>query len=146
MKRRNKIFITIVSGIILASGLAACNHHSPEEKADYMVEKITSKLELSTPQVSQLEQLKNEVLGLRKSMLAERDAVHSEIDELFSQATLDQSRTLGLVRNRTESINQKAPQLVTAFAGFYDSLSPEQQAKLREKVKEHKERSHHWHH
>ncbi len=147
MKKRNKIMIAIASGIALISGLAACGHHrSPEDRAEYMVEKITSKMELTEPQVSKLEALKNELLNVRQSMLAERDTVHEEVNELLNQPTLDQTRALTLVQNRTDSINQKAPQVITALAGFYDSLNPEQQAMLREKLEAHKAHRGHWRH
>ncbi len=147
MKKRNKVMIAIASGIALISGLAACGHHrSPEDRAEYMVEKITSKMELTEPQVSKLEALKNELLNVRQSMLAERDTVHEEVNELLNQPTLDQTRALTLVQNRTDSINQKAPQVITALAGFYDSLNPEQQAMLREKLEAHKAHRGHWRH
>jgi len=145
MKKRNKIIIAAVSSIVLISGLAACgNHHSTEQRADYIMEKIDDKLDLTAPQLSQLEQLKNELMNARQSMLTERDTVHTEVNDLLSQPTLDQERALKLVRDRTESINQKAPQIITAFAGFYDSLSPEQQGVIRDKVQKHKEHRHHW--
>jgi len=145
MKKRSKIIIAAVSSIVLISGLAACGHHrSPEERADYMMEKISDKLDLTAPQLSQLEQLKNELMNARQSMRTERDTLHNEVNELLSQPTLDQERTLKLVRDQTESINQKAPQIITAFAGFYDSLTPEQQAVILDKVQKHKEHRHHW--
>ena len=145
MRKRNKIIIAAVSGIVLISGLAACgHHHSPEERADYIMEKINDKLDLTAPQLSQLEQLKNELMNARQSMHTERDTLHNEVNELLSQPTLDQERALKLIRDRTESINQKAPQIITAFAGFYDSLTSEQQAVIRDKVQKHKEHRHHW--
>ncbi|MDX2422168.1 MAG: Spy/CpxP family protein refolding chaperone [Amphritea sp.] len=148
MKKRNKIIIAAVTSIALVGGgLTACNHHrSPEERADYMMEKITSKLELTAPQMSQLEQLKNELLDVRQTMLAERDTVHNAVNELLNQPILDQQRALKLAQDRTETINQKAPQVIAAFADFYDNLNPEQQTMLREKVQEHKEQRHHWRH
>lgn len=147
MKKRNKIIIAAVTSVAILGGVAACGHHrSPEERADYMVEKVTSKLELTDAQVVELEQLKDELLSVRKSWLEERETVHNQVDNLLSQSTLDQQQVLNLVRERTDSINQKAPQVVTALAGFYDSLDPDQQAMLREKVQEHKESHHHWRH
>ncbi len=147
MKKRNKIIIAAVASIAILGGVAACGHHgSPEERADYMVEKVTSKLELSDAQVVELEQLKDELLNVRKSWLEERETVHNQVDTLLSQPTLDQQQALNMVRERTDSISQKAPQVVTALAGFYDSLDPEQQAMLREKIQEHSENRHHWRH
>jgi len=147
MKTRNKFIIASISAIALVGGLAACgHHHSPEERANYMMEKVTSKLELTSPQVDQLEQLKNELMNARQTMLAERNTAHQEINDLLSQPSLDQNRALELVEERTATINQKAPQVIAAFANFYDSLNPEQQTMLGDKMQEHKAHRHHWRH
>ena len=146
MKTRNKIIIATVSSIVLICGISACAHHrSPEDRADYMVDKISDNLELTTPQITQLEQLKDELLASRQLMQAERNLVYAELNELISQPTLDQQRALKLVQDRTESIKQKAPQVIAALAEFYDSLNPEQQAAMRKKFEDHKEH-HYWRH
>jgi len=41
---------------------------------------------------------------------------------------------LALIKDRSQLVNARAPQLVSAFAAFYDSLSPEQQQKLHDEV------------
>ena len=146
MKKSTKILAGLVSGAVLVGGIAACGpNRSPEERAEYMVEKISAKLELTEPQVANLEQLKTTVLESRQRMRAEHEQLHQSIDEIISQPTLDQQRILALVNEKTAAITQEAPDIVAAMANFYDNLDAEQQADLRDKIREHREHRR-WHH
>ena len=148
MKKRNQYIIAVVAGVALTTGLAACGWHSktPEERADYMVEKVTSKLDLTDNQVVELEKLKKELLAVRQEFVSHKEETRKAVDELLDQPVLDQQRLLSLFRQHTDAVNEKAPAVVSSVAGFYDSLTPEQQAVLREKIEKHRERSHGWHH
>lgn len=148
MKKRTKGVIAIIGGLAITATVMACGHHhrAPEERANYMVEKVSEELSLNETQVAQLEKLKMEFLGLRQEFRSKREQTHATIEELLAQPTLDQQRVLQLVRNHTDSINEKAPAVVSSVAAFYDSLSAEQQAEIREKMAEHREHKRHWHH
>ena len=150
MKKRSKIIFGSVTAVILSTTLIACGvhrHHSdPAEKMDYIAEKIEDRLDLTPEQVTQLNVLKDEVLVIVKEAKAKRADTHQEIENLLSQPTLDQSRLLTLVQEKTEAVNTKAPTVIAALAGFYDSLNPEQQAELLEKFQDHKERHRGWFH
>lgn len=144
MKKRTKIITGIIASFILIGGISACNHHrSPEEKADYLVEKISSKLELNEPQIINLEQLKTKLLGSRQELKSQHELVHQEIAIIFSQPTLDQQRIIEIIREQTEIFNNQAPGIVASIANFYDKLTPEQQSELSKKISEHKENKHH---
>ncbi len=41
-------------------------------------------------------------------------------------------RAQALVEEKTGAIREKSPEVIAAFAGFYDTLKPEQQQKLRD--------------
>ncbi|MFC1751318.1 Spy/CpxP family protein refolding chaperone [Pseudomonadota bacterium] len=148
MKKRTKGIVAVVSGIILATTLVACgfHHKTPEEKADYVVEKITKKLELTPAQVTQLEQLKSQLLTTRQTFADKKEKARNTIDSLLSQPTLDQQRTMALVKEHTDEVNQTAPTIIASLAGFYDSLTPEQQTQLREKLEEYRDHFHRPHH
>lgn len=147
MKKRNKIIIAVISGVVLISGINACSHHrSPEASAEHVVEKISSKLKLNESQTMKLVQLKDEFMNIRQTMQSDRNSTFAEVDELLSQSTLDQQRVQQLLQNKIATVNNKAPQIITTFAGFYDSLNPEQQNQIREKVQKYKEHSRHWRH
>ena len=137
----------IIASIIAVAGLTACGWHSksPEDKADYMVEKMTRKLELTESQVVELEKLKDELLSVREEFAGKREETHKSLRELFSHSTLDQQRFVALVRKQTDALNETAPSVISSIAGFYDNLTPEQQAMLREKISDH-HGHHRWYH
>lgn len=145
MKKRTKGIAAIITTLIIATTLTACGFHykTPEEKADYFVEKVTKKLDLSSNQVIELEQLKEALLSKRQDFVERKAETRATIDELLSQSTLDQQRLAALVKEHTDAINEAAPDIIASLAGFYDSLTPEQQAKLHEKIKEHRDDHHH---
>ncbi|MGV7222054.1 MAG: Spy/CpxP family protein refolding chaperone [Nitrospinales bacterium] len=122
-------------GIVGASGF--CDKRgNPEKFANHMVEKITKKLSLREDQVAKLEVAKNELLAIKKDMRAQRQTMRTSFVDLIEKPTLDQQTILSMVKEKTQAVNDKAPQVVVALAGFYDSLNPEQQEKLREKIKD----------
>ena len=78
-------------------------------------------------------------------MKEKKNQARSSISEILGQPRLDQDRLESMISDKTQFINTKAPQIVNSMAGFYDSLSPEQQKILREKFKDRMEhRRHSW--
>jgi protein CpxP len=123
-------------GIVGASSGFCDKRGNPEEFANHMVEKITKKLSLREDQVAKLEIAKTELLSIKKDMSAQRQTMRTSFIDLIEKPTLDQQTILSMVKEKTQSVNDKAPQVVVALAGFYDSLNPEQQEMLREKIKD----------
>ncbi len=148
MKRRTKGIIATITGVILSTTLVACglHHKTPEEKADYIVNKASKELQLTAPQLVQLEQLKTHLLNIRQGFSDKKGEIHDITDELLNQPTLNQQRVLSLVQEHTDIINQKAPEIIASVAAFYDSLDTEQQKILREKIQKHRAYNHHGHH
>ncbi|MFV1985451.1 MAG: hypothetical protein ACC657_18020, partial [Thiohalomonadales bacterium] len=68
MKNKKLILIPLFFIVSLSAfSLTACNQsQSPEEKADWIVHKITKTIELNQDQVTKLEDVKNEMLRLHK--------------------------------------------------------------------------------
>jgi protein CpxP len=135
------IVITTMLGAM--SGCAySFRHKSPQERADWLVNKISDELKLNDAQLGKLNVLKDELLTMRGDYRKKRSETKLAIDEMLSQPTLDQTRALALIRDRTQEVNEKAPRAVSAFAAFYDSLTPEQQKKLHDEVTERMKRHH----
>jgi len=147
MKRITKFVIIGTGAIVLAGSIAACSrHHSPEQRSEWMMEKMSKELKLDTAQQTKLKALSEQMLAVRKSMRQEFGSDRSEVLSLLDQPKLDQAKVLGMVHEHTQTINQRAPQIVAALGDFYDSLNPEQQAEVRKFVKEHHEHHRHWDH
>ncbi|QPJ61950.1 MAG: hypothetical protein G3M70_08715 [Candidatus Nitronauta litoralis] len=145
MKTAASVVGLLVSGLFLMGTAVGCGHRhvSPEQRADHIVEKIKDKLDLNEEQTSKLVIAKNEILKVRQEMKAQRTQTRTDFFEMLEQPKLDQDRILSLVKEKTRTVNEKAPEVVVALAGFFDSLTPEQQKTLREKIKDKMEHRRH---
>ena len=54
--------------------------------------------------------------------------------------TFDRARAQALLSQKTEAVQSQGPKVITALADFYDSLTPEQQQQVRERL----EKRHDW--
>jgi protein CpxP len=149
MKPLIKLAMIAVIGIGflgVSTGCARFAHKSPQERAEWMVKKLDEELKLNDAQLGKLNALKDEVLAARSDYRKKRGDTRKIVGELLSQPTLDQTRVLALIKARTQEVNARAPQVVSAFAAFYDSLTPEQQQQLHDEVTERMERYQgYWH-
>jgi Spy/CpxP family protein refolding chaperone len=131
---------------VLIGTLAACGHHrysdTPEKHLNYITDEVSKKLELNETQQAKLATLKSELLSITTQARAEHESIHNTLEELLTQPTLNQPRLVELITQKSTAINERAPAVVAALAGFYDTLTPEQQAKLREEIRDHKEGHH----
>jgi ABC-type nitrate/sulfonate/bicarbonate transport system substrate-binding protein len=147
MKNSTKIIAVTVLTLGVASGVFAYGAHggwkmSPEKKAGYMTDMITENLELNTMQQENLKALSVTVLEMMNEVRSDR-AEHMELMQQFlSQPTLDQAKALQMVQQKTQMINDKAPQIIGSIAGFLDSLDSEQKKELREHMGERMSRHH----
>ena len=146
MKPLIKYSVMATLGVGMLGTMTGCGygfmHKSPQERAEWIVKNVGDELKLNDAQLGKLNALKDELLAARSDYKQRRSDTRKAIDELLSQPTLDQSRALALVKDRTQEVNAKAPRVVSAFAAFYDSLTPEQQKKLHDEVNERMKRHH----
>jgi Spy/CpxP family protein refolding chaperone len=147
MKKSTKIIaIAIVTLGVTSTVFAFGAHHgwrmSPEDKAEFMTGKITEKLELNTSQQQQLQTLSATVLQIMNDVRSNRVDHMDTVQRMLSEPTLDQSKVLEMIRQKTDMINETAPDVVASIAGFLDSLDAEQKQQLREHMQN---RMHHRH-
>lgn len=149
MKKPVKItLITLITGATLAAGAAYSHRYYNGEGCNYgdrLTDRITRELELDDAQSTHLETLKQRMLTVKEEMREHRDEARQKVMALFEGPTMDREDAQILVEEKIGSINTLAPQLITEIGDFYDSLSPEQQQRLRDKVSERMEHRHrHW--
>jgi protein CpxP len=146
MKPITKIAVAAVLGVAIFGVMAGCghrySHQTPQERADWIVKNISSELKLNDMQLGKLNALKDELLAVRAEYRKKHGDTSKTVDELLSQPILDQTRVLDMVKERTQEVNDKAPQVVAAFAAFYDSLTPVQQKTLHDEFTERMEKRH----
>lgn len=137
-----------VGALALVAGLSACGHryyhHDPEKRAEWMAEKVAKELQLNADQAAKLQTLKTELLTVGRDMREQHTKTRAQIMALLEQPTLDRDQAVAMIDERTQAMNEAAPNVVAAFGDFYDSLNDAQRRQLREALADHFEHRR-WH-
>ena len=139
-----RTFIGLFGATVLFGSLAACSHqpygggrHSQmteEDAAKFrtrMVDRVASKLELDATQKQRLTTLADTLREQRKTLMGGTNP-RADVQALVAGDKFDRERAANLVNTKTELLRTQSPAVIAAAADFYDSLKPEQQAKVRE--------------
>lgn len=136
----------MAGGALLVTGVIACNHGmhfgSPEERGEWMVQKVTKELKLNETQESMLVDVKDVFLDTRKATRGNREQHSADVMAMLNQQAFDRDKANEIVIQHIETVNTRAPVIIDAIGNFYDSLDDAQRAELREFV-EHKIEHHH---
>jgi Spy/CpxP family protein refolding chaperone len=143
--RRTLIAATGIA--LVAGGLAACGHRgfgdhggrgmatmSAEDVAQWrgrFVERATRELQLDAAQQQRLTVLFDKMNEQRTALLAGSDP-RSTMTALIAGEKFDRAKASALVAEKTGAVQLKSPEVIAAAADFFDTLSTEQQAKVRE--------------
>lgn len=136
-------FYSLVGASIVLGGLSACGHNrhaygsnmSTEDQAQMrgkMVEKLSNKLDLNADQKQRLNVLADKLQEQRAALVGKTTNPRADIQALVVGDKFDRSRAQALVAEKTAAVTGKSPEVITAMADFYDSLTPAQQTKVRE--------------
>lgn len=147
-----KSLIGLTGATVLLGGLTACGargeHHrggwSDERVSEVrgkVVGKIGSKLDLNEAQKQKLDALADEIIAQRKALKGSNPDPRAEFNALISANTFDRAGAQALLDQKTQAIQGSAPKVIAALADFYDSLNPEQQKQVRERLER---RGHGW--
>jgi Spy/CpxP family protein refolding chaperone len=130
---------------VLAGGLAACSprsHHgwgagqvSAEDAARWrekLLARAGKELQLDEAQQQKLGVVFDRLREQRNAFVGSTPNPRAELSALVSGERFDQARAQALIDQKTQAIRAGSPQTIAALADFYDSLKPEQQARLRE--------------
>ena len=140
--KRSLIGLTSVT--VLLGGLTACGsrgHHGESWSAERVsevrgkvIEKISGKLELDVAQKQKLGVLADQIIASRTAFRGDRADPRSEFKALIAGEKFDRAAAQTLLDQKTQALQGNAPQTISALADFYDSLNPEQQKQVREKL------------
>ena len=129
------------AGLVFGS-LAACRHHhgggwgmNDADAAQWrsrMVERVGSKLDLNAQQKALLTTLAEKLSEQRKALTGQNADPRSELAALLAGSQFDRAGAKALIDNKTAALQSKSPEVIDAAAQFFDSLNPEQQAKVRD--------------
>lgn len=127
-------------GALTLGGLAACGHHHRHgpmndeqvlEMRGKAVERIAGKLDLNEAQKAKLGALADELMAQRKAMRGSSEP-RTELQALIAGNAFDRAKAQALLEQKTQAVQAGGPKLIAALGDFYDSLSPAQQAQVRQ--------------
>ena len=145
-----RTLIGLASVTVLLGGLSACGHRgdhargwSDERVAEVrgkVIDKVSSKLDLNADQKAKLGVLADQMIASRKAFRGNSDP-RADIQALIAGDKFDRSKAQQLLDQKLQAAQGNGPQMLAAFGDFYDSLNPEQQKQVREKLER---RGHGW--
>ncbi len=138
--RRTLIGIFGASLLFGAFAAGACHRHGwhalTEEDATRIktrvVDKVAKKLDLDEAQKAKFATLADRLQEQRKAIAGPNGEARTELRSLVAGPAFDRAKAQSLVEQKTQALAGGSPQLIAALGDFWDSLKPEQQARLRE--------------
>ncbi|MBI5721502.1 MAG: Spy/CpxP family protein refolding chaperone [Burkholderiales bacterium] len=137
--------VTLFGAVTLLGALGACSHQghhrqgwhamSDEDAARFkarFIARAGEKLELDEAQKAKLGLLADKLREQRNAFVGDTKDPRAELGSLIAGPTFDRNKAQVLVQGKTQAVQTKSPEVIAALADFYDSLKPEQQAKVRE--------------
>jgi periplasmic protein CpxP/Spy len=150
-----RALVGLFGASVLFGGLAACSHPARAPWSDaatdadraewraHMVERVAGKLDLDAAQKARLAALSDTLAAQHKAVIAGTDP-RADLQSLVAGERFDRAKAQSLVDTKTAALREASPAVIAAAADFYDSLRPEQQARLREFMQRRGHR-HGWH-
>jgi periplasmic protein CpxP/Spy len=129
---------------VVLGGLSACGnrhhdgaawHASAEDAAKWrerVIERAGKELQLDEAQKQRLGTLFDTLREQRSALVGTTPNPRAELGTLIKGDKFDAARAESLVAEKTGAIRSKSPEVISAMAGFFDALKPEQQQKLRD--------------
>lgn len=136
----------VFGATILVGGLSACSrgHHgqwSEQNVAEVrgkVIDKVSDKLVLNEAQKQKLGVLADEIIASRTAFRGKDADPRVEIQAMMAGDKFDRTRAQTLLEQKTQVVQGNGPKMIAALADFYDSLNPEQQKQVREKMERRK--------
>jgi Spy/CpxP family protein refolding chaperone len=119
--------IVTVTAASLAIGATAFAKRNGDH-SDWILDRVTDRLELNEGQVASLSALRDELMETRALMRGDEQNIPGAVKALVNAETFDQEAALSMITERVDALRTNAPELVNAAAVFFDGLSAEQKA------------------
>jgi len=131
MKHLIKIFSITLIAIFAFSN---CRHRSMEQRAEWVVKKISSDLSLDDKQKAELQRIKKEILDKKKEL--DVKLIPEEIVEQVRVAQFDEAKVNKAFETSGIKRDQMRIFMVKKFSEFHAVLTPEQRNKLADRITE----------
>ena len=138
-----RTLIAVTGATLVLGGLSACGHRGDHHQSGWSedrvtemrgkaIERVSSKLELNAEQKQKLGLLADEMLAARKAVKGDSAQPREELKALIASDKFDRNRAQQLMEQKTQAVQDSSPRVIEAMANFYDSLTPAQQAQVRD--------------
>lgn len=138
--------VTLVMFLVLGlSVFSGCRRHSPQKRAEFVVDYVTEALDLTQSQQEQLNQIKDELIDQGRQMHSDKAMYRDEIVAQLRSEEIDQERLKSLVGKHRARMDELMNLMIPRLADFHQTLTPEQKTKLVNKIEKFdKCHSHSW--
>ena len=141
MLKKGLYFSLIAVLLLSVAGFAGCRRHSPDQKAEFMLDYVSETLDLDESQKTRLGLIKDELLEKGVRMREDKAAMHSELVAQLRSEEIDQDRLKAMVAEHKVKMEELIDLGIVRLAEFHKALTPEQREKLAAKLESFKK----WH-
>ena len=141
MKRSTKIVLVSVVSLGVVGAVAARQFDGPGcggGPGGWMAKKVAWELDLNEEQRDELDAFRWTLVDNIKTMREQRpdaDEIQAVLGDQF-----DSEKALSMLDQRLQHVKERAPEVVSAFGEFYDSLDAEQKLQVAEAIEKRAER------
>ncbi len=158
MKKRTWVVGAIIAALLGTGALAARWHeHSPEERAERIISRISQKLDLNDQQRAELEKVANAYVDIRGAAPEFMMELSGRLQELAAEETLTVEEVNTLRDQIRYEFERRANIMIPQFISFYNTLDTGQKKMVSARLEHMSERmenvgrGHHgagsrWHH
>jgi Spy/CpxP family protein refolding chaperone len=141
MKNRGKITFALVALVAGVLAVTACGHrhHGPEQRAEWMMQRMTNSLDLNDDQQAKLRAIKDEFESGMKQYHQKGQQLFDRLAAEIEGPKLDKDLLMEMVETRKQAFDEIAPQVIDKVIDFHASLNAEQKKKLADKMEHFRE-------
>jgi hypothetical protein len=118
-------------------GVAGCRHGGdPAQRAEHVVSRISSKLSLNDTQKAKLNEVKDEVLAMRKELQGDRQADFDTLIEQVEAKEADATKLREIFDARQALFQKRVPQVIAKLVEFQHTLDDNQKKKAADALRQ----------
>jgi Spy/CpxP family protein refolding chaperone len=141
--RRRRFGLGFVTALTAIGLLGSCRPRGPEQRTEWITDRISDKLDLNEQQKVKFNELKNTILEARSRHTGEHRQASQEIKAMILSEKLESQKIQRLIEKRQQIMKQEFDPVFAKLSEFHESLTPEQK---REAVKLLEKFESRWHH
>ena len=136
------LYLSLIAVLLISiAGFAGCRRHSPENKAEFMVDYVAETLDLNDDQRAHLDEIKDEMLDKAIEMRADKKTMYLELVAQLRSEQIDQERLKAMAADHRIKMEKLIDLGIKRLAEFHATLSAVQREKAVAKLESFKR----WH-